>query len=55
MGDRAIAGTKAMMAQAGFGGIDPHRREYDCFYEALAGGYGARVDKDGPDAVQTHG
>ena len=24
-------------------------------YEALAGGYGARRDKDGPDAVQAHG
>jgi N-methylhydantoinase B len=55
MGDRAIAGTKAMMCQAGFGGIDPRRQEYYCFYEALAGGYGARRDKDGPDAVQTHG
>jgi N-methylhydantoinase B len=55
MGDRAIAGTKAMMCQAGFGGIDPGRQEYYCFYEALAGGYGARRDKDGPDAVQTHG
>ncbi len=55
MGDRAIAGTKAMMCQAGFGGIDPHTSDYYCFYEALAGGYGARRDKDGPDAVQTHG
>jgi N-methylhydantoinase B len=55
MGDRAIAGTKAMMCQAGFGGIDPRRSEYYCFYEALAGGYGARRDKDGPDAVQAHG
>ena len=55
MGDRAIAGTKAMMCQAGFGGIDPRRQEYYCFYEALGGGYGARRDKDGPDAVQTHG
>jgi N-methylhydantoinase B len=55
MGARAIAGTKAMMCQAGFGGIDPTRSEYYCVYEALAGGYGARRDKDGPDAVQTHG
>jgi len=55
MGDRAIAGTKAMMCQAGFGGIDPRSGEYYCVYEALAGGYGARRDKDGPDAVQAHG
>jgi N-methylhydantoinase B len=55
MGDGALAGTKAMMAQAGFGGIDPRRSEYYCFYEALAGGFGGRKEKDGPDAVQTHG
>jgi N-methylhydantoinase B len=44
-----------MMCQAGFGGIDPRTGEYYCFYEALAGGYGARSGKDGPDAVQAHG
>jgi N-methylhydantoinase B len=55
MGQGAIAGTKGMMCQAGFGGIDPRRGEYYCFYEALAGGFGARATKDGPDAVQTHG
>ncbi|HEY8885144.1 MAG TPA: hydantoinase B/oxoprolinase family protein, partial [Chloroflexota bacterium] len=55
MGDGAIAGTKAMMCQAGFGGIDPRRLDYYCFYEALAGGFGARLTRDGPDAVQTHG
>ncbi|HEY3108447.1 MAG TPA: hydantoinase B/oxoprolinase family protein [Chloroflexota bacterium] len=52
------AGTKAMMAQAGFGGIlseGPRAGEYYCFYEAIAGGYGARQTRDGPDAVQTHG
>jgi N-methylhydantoinase B len=53
--DRALAGTKGMMCQAGFGGIDPRTGEYYCFYEALAGGYGGRNGKDGPDAVQTHG
>ena len=53
--ERALAGTKAMMCQAGFGGIDPRTGEYYCFYEALAGGYGGRHGKDGPDAVQAHG
>jgi N-methylhydantoinase B len=53
--ERALAGTKAMMCQAGFGGIDPRTGEYYCFYEALAGGYGGRNGKDGPDAVQAHG
>ncbi len=47
--------TKAMMAQAGFGIIDRETGEYHCNYEALAGGYGARANSDGPDAVQQHG
>lgn len=49
------AGTKAMICHAGFGGLDPRRQEYYCFLETLAGGYGARQQRDGPDAVQTHG
>ena len=49
------AGSKAMQCQAGFGGQDPARDEYYCYYEALAGGYGGRFGIDGPDAVQTHG
>jgi N-methylhydantoinase B len=53
--DKIPAGTKAMMCHAGFGGIHPHSGEYYCFLETLAGGYGARSAKDGPDAVQTHG
>jgi N-methylhydantoinase B len=53
--DLVPAGTKGMMAQAGFGGIDPRTGDYYCFYEALAGGYGGRAERDGPDAVQAHG
>ncbi len=49
------AGGKAMQCHAGFGGIDPRTGEYYCFLETLAGGYGARFQSDGPDAVQTHG
>jgi N-methylhydantoinase B len=49
------AGSKAMMCHAGFGGIHPRTGEYYCFLETLAGGYGARATRDGPDAVQTHG
>jgi N-methylhydantoinase B len=55
MPEDVAAGCKAMMAQAGFGIIDPQSGEYHCNYEALAGGYGARATKDGPDAVQQHG
>ena len=49
------AGSKAMQCHAGFGGIDPADGQYYCFLETLAGGYGARATRDGPDAVQTHG
>ena len=53
--DAVPAGTKAMQCHAGFGGIDPSSGEYYCFLETLAGGYGARSKRDGPDAVQMHG
>jgi N-methylhydantoinase B len=52
--DAICAGTKAMQCHAGFGGIQASG-EYYCFLETLAGGYGARSTKDGPDAVQSHG
>lgn len=55
MPTRVPAGTKAMQCQAGFGGQDPERDEYYCYYEALAGGYGGRFGRDGPDGVQAHG
>jgi N-methylhydantoinase B len=53
--ERIPAGTKAMMAQVGFGGTDPRSGELYAFYEAIAGGYGGRSGSDGPDAVQAHG
>ena len=53
--DRLPAGTKAMMAQAGFGGHDAETGRYVCFYETFGGGYGGRASSDGPDAVQAHG
>jgi N-methylhydantoinase B len=56
--DRVCAGGKAMQCHAGFGGFDPrpHKNpnQYYCFLETLAGGYGGRLGKDGPDAVQTY-
>lgn len=53
--ERVPAGTKAMMAQVAFGGIDPRDGDMYAYYEAIAGGYGGRATKDGADAVQTHG
>ena len=53
--DQVPAGTKGMMAQVGFGGIDPRTGELYSYYETVAGGFGGRVSSDGPDAVQVHG
>ena len=53
--DRIPAGSKAMMAQVGFGATHPRTGELYAFYETLAGGYGGRAASDGPDAVQCHG
>jgi N-methylhydantoinase B len=56
--DRVCAGGKSMQCHAGFGGLDPRPHDgpahYYCFLETLAGGYGGRSLKDGPDAVQTY-
>jgi N-methylhydantoinase B len=44
-----------MMCQAGFGSLDMETASYTCFYDTFAGGYGGRLELDGPDAVQAHG
>ncbi|MBH06211.1 MAG: 5-oxoprolinase [Phycisphaeraceae bacterium] len=53
--DQIAAETKGMMAQVGFGGIDPKSGNLYSYYETVAGGYGARAASDGPEAVQCHG
>jgi len=55
MPERMAAGTKAMICHAGFGGADPRTGAYYCYLETVGGGYGARLNSDGPEAVQTHG
>ena len=49
------ASTKGTMCQVGFGGTDPRTGQLYAYYETMAGGYGGRSSKDGPDAVQCHG
>jgi N-methylhydantoinase B len=53
MPDRVPASGKALIVNLGFGGNDPVRGEYYCYMETIAGGNGARPDRDGPNAVQT--
>ncbi len=55
MPERLVAGSKGCLCNIAFGGISPRTGEYFVFYEAVAGGYGARAGKDGMDAVQPHG
>ena len=55
MPERIPAGTEGMICHSGFGGVDPYRDETYCFLETIAGGFGGRATKDGPDAVQPHG
>jgi N-methylhydantoinase B len=52
--ERLSAGSKGCLCNIGFGGIDPRTGSYFAFYEAMAGGYGARFLKDGIDAIQPH-
>ena len=52
--DRTIAATKGIVCNVAFGGGDPRDGERYVYYETVAGGYGARKEKDGMEAVQTH-
>lgn len=52
--EETIAATKGIVANLAYGGHDPRRDEQYVYYETVAGGYGARAQKDGMEAVQTH-
>lgn len=52
--NRVPACSKSVICSMGCGGIDPKNGQEYAFMETLAGGYGARPDRDGMDAVQTH-
>lgn len=52
--DRVAAEGKKTILHLAFGAKDPRSGEYKVFIETLAGGYGARPNKDGEDAVQAH-
>lgn len=54
MPDKVAAEGKKTMYHLAFGAIDPRKNESKVYLETLAGGYGARPTKDGPDAVQAH-
>ena len=52
--DRVAACSKSIICNMGCGGQDPRKDSYYTFMETICGGYGARPDRDGMDAVQPH-
>jgi N-methylhydantoinase B len=52
--EETIAATKGIVCNIAYGGHDPRDDENYVYYETVAGGYGARAERDGMDAVQTH-
>lgn len=54
MPESVPAEGKKSMFHIAFGGVDPRDQERYVFLETIAGGYGARSNKDGPDGVQAH-
>ena len=52
--DRAIAACQGSMNNLAIGGTDPRTGGPFSIYETIAGGYGARSDKDGIDGIHSH-
>ncbi|MFB6311756.1 MAG: hydantoinase B/oxoprolinase family protein [Salinirussus sp.] len=52
--EKTIAASKGIVCNLAYGGRDPRDDEEYVYYETVAGGYGARAEKDGMEAVQTH-
>jgi N-methylhydantoinase B len=52
--ERVIASCKGCLGNIAFGGTDPRTGRFYAFYETIGGGFGARPNSDGMDAVQTH-
>jgi N-methylhydantoinase B len=49
-----VAAGKGTICNVAYGGRDPRDDEKYVYYETVAGGYGARAEKDGMEAVQAH-
>lgn len=54
MPDRVPAGSSGTMNNLTIGGIDPRSGRPFAYYETIAGGMGARPDRDGVSGVHTH-
>ena len=52
--DRVPAASSGTMSNLTIGGMDPRTGKPFAYYEAIAGGMGARPNADGPSGVHTH-
>src|SRR6266852_2382675 len=52
--ERVCAACQGTMNNVTIGGIDPRTGKYFTYYETIAGGFGARHNKDGVDGIHSH-
>jgi N-methylhydantoinase B len=51
---RVCSACQGTMNNVTIGGIDPRSGKYFTYYETIAGGFGARYNKDGVDGIHSH-
>jgi N-methylhydantoinase B len=52
--ERVCAACQGTMNNLTIGGTDPRTGQYFAYYETIAGGFGARENKDGIDGIHSH-
>jgi N-methylhydantoinase B len=51
---RVCAACQGTMNNVTIGGVDPRTGKYFTYYETIAGGFGARYNRDGVDGIHSH-
>src|SRR2546421_1748813 len=52
--ERVCSACQGTMNNVTIGGVDPRNGKYFTYYETIAGGFGARHNKDGVDGIHSH-
>jgi len=52
--EKVCAACQGTMNNVTIGGVDPRTGKYFTYYETIAGGFGARFNKDGVDGIHSH-
>jgi N-methylhydantoinase B len=52
--ERVCAACQGTMNNVTIGGVDPRTEKYFTYYETIAGGFGARYNKDGVNGIHSH-